>query len=198
MEGTPGPVSTPADDDVVRNEVERIKRVSDLMCSCHNSLRHQYARRSLILDIAIMALTLWLTAMAFVDPRLGSLLSPSQLGKDLWLGLISVIAFFLAVLQFRVDWKGRSEAHARAQLEYGRIKQEAARLLGQPVLASDVSKLSEFHRHVGDSTIPVDDNDFLKLKQRHRLKIEVSRYLDKHPGASQLILRMRIWFRDTF
>lgn len=184
--------------DKLTHEVQRIKRVSDLMCSCHNALRDRYARRALALDLAVMALTLWLTAMAFVDPHLGFLLTPAGMEKDLWLGLVSVFAFFLAILQFRVDWKGRSDAHARALQYFSRTKQLAGQLLSGILDEAGVSTLLALYQHTGEFAIPIDDSDFLPLKQRHRLKIEISRYLDEHPGASMALLRARLWIRHNF
>ena len=56
----------------LREELEKVKRKSDMLATGHAHLKERYDRRAVLLDIAILALSLWLTAIAFVDPRLGA------------------------------------------------------------------------------------------------------------------------------
>ncbi len=44
----------------------------------------------------------------------------------------------------------------------------------------------------------IPEADFLALKQRHHIKVAVSRHLDKHPATSISLLRIRIWLRDNW
>src|SRR5258708_5751373 len=68
---------------VATGQAGRIKEIedrSDMRCSAHWLLYERYVRRALWIDLTIMALSSWLVAMAFVEPRIGVKLAP--LGID--------------------------------------------------------------------------------------------------------------------
>jgi len=179
-------------------QIERMARVSDMLSTAHASLRDRYADRALFLDLLIMTLSLWLTAMAFVDPALGVRLSPSYFGKDLWLGILGVLTFLLSIVQMRVDWKGRADAHARALQAYAAITQECRALMARGEASTDeIRLLSAKYEQTSGHNIAIPEARFLKLKKQHLLKIEVSRLLDTRPGLSPRLLLMKIWWRDN-
>src|ERR1700693_3826156 len=97
----------------LREDIGRIRSVSDMLCTGHARLRDHYAHRALGLDLSILALSSWLSALAFVAPNINLSLTPFGLNSQLWMGLLSVATLFLAVVQLRTDWKGRSDAHRR-------------------------------------------------------------------------------------
>lgn len=41
------------------------------------------------------------------------------------------------------------------------------------------------------------EKEFLAQKRNHLQKIEVSKFLDKHPSASILLLTLKFWWRDN-
>ena len=45
--------------------------------------------------------------------------------------------------------------------------------------------------------IVLPEKQFLVQKRNHLRKIELSRQLDKHPSASLLLLKIRLWLRDN-
>src|SRR5437016_4465294 len=105
------------------DDMQRKARVADLMASCHAQLRDRYAGRALVLDLAILLVTLWVTALAFVDPHIASALSPDRIGKEIWIGTLGVFAFALSLVQLRVDWKSRADQHGSACKRFSRVKQ---------------------------------------------------------------------------
>ena len=66
-----------------RGELERIRTVSDMLCTAHAGLRDRYARRALWLDLAILGLSTWLVALVFVEPRINLSLTPFGLDPQL-------------------------------------------------------------------------------------------------------------------
>ena len=60
----------------LRDEIERIRGVSDMLCTAHAGLRDRYARRALALDLSILALATWLSAIAFVASSINVSLTP--------------------------------------------------------------------------------------------------------------------------
>jgi hypothetical protein len=182
-----------------KGEVERIRRVSDLLCTAHASMRDRFSRRAVGMDLTILLLSAWLTALAFVDPRFHPWLVPLQLDAQLWIGLIGVLTFCLTLVQLQLNWRGRSEAHGRSFGMYSEVKREAGYLLA----TSEVIPLREFQRltarydMASDIGTGIPERDFLKLKRRHKLKVRLSKLLDTRPGASITLTKLKLILRDN-
>ena len=107
---------------------------------------------------------------------------------------------FLSLVIFRVDWKSKAELHKRAAEAYSHIKLECQELLMTFNTASDteIQKLLIRYRDLGEICVAVPEGSFLRLKNKHKLKVALSKYLDDNPGACLLLLKLKIWFVDTF
>jgi hypothetical protein len=179
-------------------EFERIHRVSNLMCTCHAGLRDKYAEFSFLLDMAILSLSTWIVALAFIDPKLVKYVTPFGMDPQMWIGAVGVGTFLLSLLQLRVDWKGKADSHERSFEVYADIKQLTARLLSAncqiDMLADDVRSR---YLSAGAITVAIPERQFLRLKMRHLTKIEISKILDSRPASSIFILRIRLWIRDN-
>jgi len=163
-------------------ELNRVRRVSDLLCTGHATLTDKWKRWASILDIVTLASSTWVVALAFVSPTLALKLTPFGWDSTIWLGTLSASTFFLTLVQLKTDWKSRADAHARTLDLYAEVKREAGYLL-----ASDQADETAFRRVL--ASIP--EKSFLALKRKHRLKILLSKQLDEHPGTSLLLFRIR-------
>jgi hypothetical protein len=183
----------------LREELERVKRTSDMLATGHAHLNERYDRRALSLDIAILALSLWLTAVAFVDPRLGTKLTPFGLDPQLWVGVLGVFTFLLSILQLRVDWKRQSDAHRRTRDLYAEVKRECSLLQasGTEIDPDDARRVLSRYGVATDVGTGMPEREFLHQKKRHLQKVAISRHLDAHPGTSIILFRMKIWLRDN-
>jgi hypothetical protein len=183
----------------IREELERVKRVSDMLATGHAHLKERYDRRALALDIAIIALSLWLTAIAFVDPRLGIKLTPFGIDPQLWVGVLGVFTFLLSIVQLRVDWKRQSDAHRRTCDLYSEVKRECGYLLASDteVKEEDCRRVLARYGIATDVGTAMPEGEFLRQKRRHVQKIAISRHLDGHPGSSIFLLKFRMWLRDN-
>lgn len=181
-------------------ELKRIKRVSDLLTSAHAVLRDRYGRWALILDIVLLGLSVWLTAMVFVEPRIGLQLSPPGIDKEISIGLIAIGSFFLTLIQMRVDWRGKADIHSRVSTTYSAIKLECTHLLSRvdTLIESDYGRFLERYLSIGEYSVPIPEAKFNKLKKQHLIKVEISKLLSNHPGASITLLRLKLWWRDNF
>ena len=186
---------------MLRTELERVRRVSDMMCTAHAILRDKYKNIALSLDLIILTASAWLTAMVFVEPRIGVRLSPPGVDKEMGIGIIAIGTFILSIIQLKVDWKGRSDAHQRTCELFADIKRQSGYLLTQSnerTLSVDECKnVLDRYGAVGALGISIPDNKFNKLKRHHKMKVEISKYLDTNPGTSILLLKIKIWFRDN-
>jgi hypothetical protein len=184
----------------LRSELERVQKVSDMLCSAHSVLRDRYARRALLLDITILATSTWIIALVFVDPVINVSLTPFKMVPQIWIGLISTFAFFLTIVQMRADWPGKSNAHHKSFQMYAEVKQGCRQLLSgcQNITPKDCQTILTQYGMATKIGTDIPDSDFLKQKQRHRIKVAISRHLDSHPGASILFTKIKIFFRDNF
>jgi hypothetical protein len=193
-------VRTVTDSDAeTRNELERIRRVSDQLCTAHAVMRDRFKRRAFGLDLAILLLSAWLTALAFVDPRFHQWLVPLQIDARLWIGLIGVLTFCLTLVQLQTDWRRRSEAHGRSFSMYSEVKRKAGYLLAssEGIVAREFQRVADRYDMASDVGTGIPERDFLKLKRRHKLKVEISKLLDARPGASIALIKLQLILRDN-
>jgi hypothetical protein len=183
----------------MHEEVRRIKRVCDSLCTAHAALRDRFARRAFTSDLIVLGASIWIVALAFVESRINVMLTPFGWNSQIWVGLLSIATFFLTIVQIKADWKARSDAHKRSLDLYAEVKREAGYLLASDIIEEQGCR-RVFARYDMASAVAVEipERDFLALKQRHKVKVELSRYLDSHPGASLLLTRIRFWIRDNF
>ena len=188
-----------ATDAELREELNRVRRVSDMLTTAHANLRERFNTRAVLLDLSVLGLSTWLTAVVFVEPRIGLKLTPGHLDPQIWVGILGVATFFLSITQLRVDWKGRSDAHRRTCDLYAEVKRECGYLLAsQESLTRDkCARVLARYDMATDVGTPLPEKDFLKQKKRHLQKIAISRVLDEHPSTSITLLRIRMWWRDS-
>jgi hypothetical protein len=179
-------------------ELKRIRRVADMLCTGHAVLRDRYGRRALVIDIATLAFSTWVVALAFVSPEIATRLTPSHVDPTIWLGILSAGTFFLTLVQMKTDWKSRADAHKRTVHLYAEVKREAGYLLASD-RADDVAyrRVLDGYDMASVAGVEVPESDFLALKRSHKIKLELSKYLDDHPSASLRLHRLRMWFRDN-
>ena len=184
----------------LRHEVERIRRVSDMLTSIHSMLRDEYSRKATVLDCALFGSSIILAALVFVDPLLLGWLPLSATGSRILLGAFALVTFFLSLVIFRVDWKSKAELHKRAVEAYANIKLETQELLTtfDSISDTEIQKLLVRYRDLGQICVAVPEASFLRLKRKHRMKVAISKYLDENPGASLCLLRLKTWLVGNF
>ena len=183
----------------LRNEVLRILRVSDMLATGHSNLRDKFKRRAFVMDVSIIASSVWLTSVVFVEPKIGLTLTPFHLDPQIWVGLLSIATLFLSVAQLRVDWKGQSDSHGRCCEMHSRIKAKCRNLLEskEVLVREDAHELFTQYGLSSELGCPIPENEFLRQKNKHLTKVVISRFLDKHPAASVGVLKLRLWWRSN-
>jgi hypothetical protein len=184
----------------LKKEVERIFRVSDMLISMHSMLRDEYSRKSTNVDCSLFASSIILVALVFIDPLLLDWLPISAIVSRIILGVFALLTFFLSLVIFRVDWKSKSELHKHAAEVYSNIKLECQEILSNFEIASelDIQRLFIRYRYLGQICVAVPDNSFLRLKNKHKTKVAISKYLDNNLGTCLCLLKIRIWFISNF
>lgn len=186
-------------EETLKKELTRLCRVSDMLCTGHAALRDRYAKLALALDLLTLGVSTWLVALAFVEPKLNVRLTPFEWDSQIWVGALGTGVFFLTLIQIKTDWKGRSDAHKRTLDVYAEVKREAGYLLSSGEYNHD-SCQRVFSRYdmAASVGVPIPESEFLRQKQRHLVKIALSKVLDDRPATSLMWLRVQLWWHDTF
>lgn len=183
----------------ITEELERVCRIADMLCSGHAHLRDRYAYRALLLDLGILGLSSWLMALAFVEPRINAVLTPGGMDPQLWIGLIGFGTFLLTIIQLKTDWRGCADAHKRASDIYAEVKREARYLLASRADDNEaLGKVLERYHMASTVGIAMPEKEFLREKRRHRIKVALSKHLDDHPFTFLPLIYIQLWFRDNF
>ncbi|SFM76183.1 hypothetical protein SAMN05421880_1325 [Nitrosomonas nitrosa] len=181
------------------DEIKQIERKANQACSIHASLRDKYTTKAKILDYLLMAATTYLLGLTLVEPTIGL---PLSLGFDrvLFITAMSLIAFFLSIVQFKNDWKTIAEAHHLSFKEYAKVKAECRTLTsGSKVVGEvDYQRISDSYNIVADIGTHIPEKEFLNGKKRHKKKVFISQYLDEHPGAWVWLIKFKLLIRDNF
>lgn len=180
------------------DEIASIERKSDQACSIHARMRDQYLWCATTLDFGLMAAATYLVGLSLVEPGLGVTLS-FGFDRTKLNAVLTLITLFLTIVQFKNQWKARSEAHQKSAEGYAKIKTEcrALRAEGNPVTAPDYQRIRHQYEAVTAIGTEIPDSKFLEGKAYHLRKVFVSRYLDEHPGAWVPLVKSKLFLRDN-
>lgn len=179
-------------------EVGRIKRVSDQLCSMHSILRDGYKFKSIWLNIFIMSSSLWTLLIAFVDPVVGTKFNPTTFNDSIFFGFASAAIFLLSILQLLFRYDDLAAAHHQAVLSYFDVKQQSRRILSNPRVlnAMDVASLHLSYDQAAAHALPIPERKFNTLKRRHLKKVRLSKAVDKYPSVNLHVLSLDFMIRD--
>ena len=68
-------------EETLKNELTRLCRVSDMLCTGHAALRDRYAKLAFALDLLTLGVSTWLVALAFVEPKLNVRFNTLRVGQ---------------------------------------------------------------------------------------------------------------------
>jgi len=170
------------------------------MLTAHAVLAVRLRRRAFALDVLVFAVSILLVATAWLDPVILQRINVNSDDARIVLGILSCIAFLLALVQLLVDWKLRAGDHDRARETLAGLKAEcrAFQKQGESAFIDDLTSWMRRADALLATLTPIPDSAFAALKATHRRKVEISRMLDAHPGASLLVLRAWLRLRDTW
>jgi len=175
-------------------ELDRRRKVVDVMLSAHARLRDRYHRRALAADLAMFGGSTILCATVFVDPQLIASTSLGLTGARVLLGVISVLIFFLSIIGLLFEWKEAAGRHGRAAVVLGDLKAKGRLLAAGAQSGSETEEFVRSYDSLMTTFPPIPDDQFVKLKAYHRRKVELSQAIDRNPNAPVFVLRLRLRF----
>ena len=182
----------------IQAEIASILRKSDQACSIHALLRDRYHWRANALDYGMMAATTYLLGISLVEPALGVSLS---LGFDRTklTTVLTLVTFFLSIVQFKNDWKTKAQAHQRSFEDYAEVKAECRTLTAgiRAVTAPEHQRIRDLYDKVTKIGTEIPDGKFVTGKAHHLRKVAVSKYLDTHLCAWVPLVKLKFFLKDN-
>ncbi|WP_288960305.1 hypothetical protein [uncultured Sulfitobacter sp.] len=182
-----------------KQELLRIKRVSDMLCTAHSFLRDKYWVMNVAIEVFTIISTFALTVVALADETLLGELFSFNLNTRLWSGVVAAAIFAVTLMQLVVKWSEKAQAHSKSARMYSEVKREATYLLlnfenSDP---KEFQRLADRYDMVSETGTTIPDHQFIKLKRRHEIKVAISKSISKNPGALIWFEKIRILYRDN-
>jgi len=179
--------------------LERVGKTVDMMVTMHSKLRDELAAKALRLDLIRLLLSVAVGATVFADPDVFGPVGWGETGGRWLVGGLACLTFFLSLATWRADWRGRANAHRSAARAYAVLKLQIADLFGRDADpdSGEVQRLLERYRGIGEQHAAIPEREFARLKGHHLSKVLLSRLLDRHPGASVRVLKLRTSIKHT-
>lgn len=181
-------------------EFARKKRVADMLVTAHSILGERYRKISVGFDIALM-----LISFLILLGSVSEITSPHYIGEKLGYWAIysipvgAALIFVLSVVEWRISWKQKSEAHFSSAREYSSIKGETTALLSKGFEEGDLeaAKIEDRYDRLARTCVQIPHDKFVRLKRAHARKVALSKLLDSNPFAVLAVLRIRLAMKDT-
>lgn len=174
-------------------ELNRQKRVIDMMITMHAILTRQNRNWALIFDLLLLLFAVILNTFVFFDNNiLGDI--DEKIIKII-IGVVSVIIFFISLVVFRVEWKKLAEQHefAMHQLTKLKIKYNLISEV-EEITAERIKKITKSYLKVMEDLPKIPNSKFNNLKKKHLYKIELSKLISKNPTTPIFILKLKLLF----
>jgi hypothetical protein len=183
---------------VTQSELKRQYRVLGQMITMHSILAQRFSRYALLLDISLLVASVVFCATTFVSDEFFLQVGLVPKTVKLVLGIVSILAFFAAIVSLRVDWKGAEAMNREAAQKLTATLSEfrGAQLSSGDWSRSDLARLNDRYWDVMNNIIKVPDRKFPSLKIRHLRKVELSKLIDTFYGTPLIVLRVIIMCRS--
>jgi hypothetical protein len=184
---------------MLRDELKRQAKVVDMMLTMHAILASRYQRKAQALEMMLLASSIVLVALTFVDADVLNYFSISTEAVRITVGVCSIVIFLLSTISLVVNWKGKATEHRKAFSALIPLKSEWREVLAADEHYDDRASL-EFSRKsalIMGTLIPIPDAQFNRLKARHQRKVLLSKLISAHPGSSVILLRICLSYRTN-
>jgi len=166
----------------------------DQLASMYSILRDRYAFRGTVLQILVLAASFFTFALSIAADRLLLRIGLDPDGARDWMGLLSGVVVFAAIVDMRLDYRGRAalldEGAKRLYDLKGVLRAAVAQDMVTP---QEMDRLHEQYTAVAKVLPGLPEGQFLPLKAAHQRKRRLSALVSRYPGTPLWILRLRLW-----
>ncbi len=181
-------------------ESERQFRVLDQMLSMHAELRDKFRRRSLLLNLSLLLTSVLLCAFVFADKSIFLYFGLETKIVNILLGTVSVLCFAFSLVEYRVDWQGKSAVHADSVRKLASLKadyNENFSIYGAEN-EEENKLLSKKYNDVMGGIVEIPEACFANLKAKHLRKILLSKRISECPASPVILLRTQLLLSGIF
>jgi hypothetical protein len=170
----------------------------DMMVSMHSEMASLYSFWSGFLDIISVLSSIMLLSFLFID---NTLITDLGINKNIFrffIGIITIIITCLSVVASILDLKGKRTNHTQAFNTLVQLKSEWNIFLSNKSAINNntIKVLNEKTDLLTAQLIPINNSLFNKLKQKHYIKVEISRNISKYPFIPIFIMKIRFILRN--
>lgn len=171
-----------------------------MLTTMHSELRDRYVVKALVLDVVIMTGSLAVCILSVSRSDVLRMVGIADPNATWGISIAGAVVLLAAFIGYKVDWKGRSVDHDRAACVYSRFKLvcRTALCTDEGVTPEVFSDLARDWENLHDASVSVPESWFNRLKAVHYRKVSLSRALSQRPHASLWVLRIQLWWKDTF
>lgn len=180
------------------NQIKKKTEVIDMMISAYSLLRDRYKAYSFYTDIFQLGISVILCATIFLDPQILSSLKISSDLVKIILGLCSILTFLFSLITLRANWNQLSEKYGQAAETLGKLKVDIFSLKELDIEKNQEKIIEKFNEYswITNNIYKIPEKKFIKLKEKHLRKVELSKMLSRNPGSYLFILRGKLFFRS--
>lgn len=178
------PAAGCGDGDADSAELARQERLVDQLATMQADLRDRYQAQATALRLFQLVASVIATAFAFASSEATVTIGPITTGRTTVLGWLAVLILTATVVDLVLNRGGVASRHGAAVRQLATLK-TGYRVQPEPnELHATRERMTSLYETTMDSIPPVPERHFNRLKARHLLKVEVSRYLSSHPGLT--------------
>lgn len=180
-------------------ELERQYRLARQTLAMHHALRDSLKRKARAAESVLLVASVVFCATTFAGDDLYQFIGVDTDRSGLVLGLASVSAFAAALLSMVFDWKGDTARHQDAAERWSEVVRLFRESRSEDGTWSDdaATRLSAAYWEASKNTTPIPDKRFNGLKAAYLAKIEVSKTIDKYPGAPGILIWLLVCVRGA-
>lgn len=168
-----------------REHIEALKKSANLQASAHAWLSDYHSRWNFVLTYAALIPTAALLMFPLTtDDVVINVLRLTPNSFKLLNAAVALLAFIAVLVQMVWRPDSLAKAHRNAVDHYANAKSAAQNLLENATIdPTDARVLEEQYLNV-QGLPPIPENRFLRFKQRHLQKLQLSQELDRNPWLS--------------
>ena len=176
------------------DELKRQSKITDMMITMYSIQKVKYYNMSLFVDIVLIISSAILTIFIYFDYNLLKELGINVDYAKTTINVSSILTFLMSLISLVVDWKGKSEKNDQACNQLSRLKDEYRVILSEPtkLTQTTLKEQTDKYNQLFSMLPKIPNKLFNKLKLKHKKKVELSKLIDKYPGANIWVLRIKL------
>ena len=111
------------------------------------------------------------------------------------------VLFLLSVVFLLIEWSKKGERHEQAMNQLSRLLNQLRLIMkieDASILSIKYESFNELYSQTCETIPKIPHSKFNHLKARHYQKVELSKFIELHPGKPFVILWILFFYKKTF